>query len=95
MGERNDSLELSSGSTLTGAEKKLKRFILTCGFKQYGVHIGAAKQPLLESDPLLENGAAGASWPPIFYYEQQRILAAGNGLPPLWRTFWGTPEGTS
>lgn len=61
---------------LAGAEKKLKRFILTCGFKQYGVHIGAAKQPLLESDPLLENGAAGAFWPPIFYYEQQRILAA-------------------
>jgi hypothetical protein len=63
--------------TLTGAKKNLKRFILTYSFKQYTiVHISAAKQPLLESDPLLENSAAGALWPPIFYYEQQRILAA-------------------
>ncbi|KAL1952799.1 hypothetical protein VTO42DRAFT_4243 [Malbranchea cinnamomea] len=55
----------------TGAIKQLKRFILTCGFKQYGVHLGNAKQPVLEDDPLLE----GSGWPPIFYYEQQRVLA--------------------
>ncbi|KAF9887794.1 hypothetical protein FE257_009600 [Aspergillus nanangensis] len=60
---------------LTGAIRNIKRFILTCGFKQYGVHIGQAKQPLLETDPLLENQAGGVSWPPIFYYDQQRILA--------------------
>jgi nucleoside-diphosphate-sugar epimerase len=58
----------------TGADKKIKRFILTCGFKQYGVHLGQAKQPFVEDDPLLEN-IKGASWPPIFYYEQQKILA--------------------
>lgn len=61
--------------TRTGAFLKIKRFILTCGFKQYGVHIGPAKQPLLENDPLLEKGAGGVQWPPIFYYEQQRMLA--------------------
>ncbi|CAG8932898.1 unnamed protein product [Penicillium salamii] len=60
---------------LNGSAKKIKRFILTCGFKQYGVHIGPGKQPLLEDDPLLENNAGGVSWPPIFYYPQQRVLA--------------------
>lgn len=60
---------------LTGAVRCIKRFILTCGFKQYGVHIGPAKQPLLEDDPILEGEAGGVSWPPIFYYKQQRILA--------------------
>ncbi|KAJ5665660.1 NAD dependent epimerase/dehydratase family protein [Penicillium maclennaniae] len=65
---------------VTGADKKLKRFILTCGFKQYGVHFGQAKQPFLEDDPLLEN-IEGANLPPIFYYEQQRVLieAAAKG----------------
>lgn len=60
---------------VTGATKKIKRFILTCGFKQYGVHIGQGKQPFLEEDPLLEKDAGGVSWPPIFYYGQQQILA--------------------
>ncbi|PLB48714.1 NAD(P)-binding protein [Aspergillus steynii IBT 23096] len=60
---------------ISGANKSIKRFILTCGFKQYGVHIGQAKQPFLEDDPLPENNAGGVSWPTIFYYEQQRILA--------------------
>ncbi|KAJ5091045.1 NAD(P)-binding protein [Penicillium alfredii] len=62
------------GLEFSGAAGKIKRFILTCGFKQYGVHIGQSKQPLLEDDPLLENGAGGAQWPLIFYYDQQRIL---------------------
>ena len=53
---------------ITGAVKKLKRFVLTCGFKQYGVHLGQPKQPLLESDPPLENGFGGISWPTNFYY---------------------------
>lgn len=60
---------------ITGAVKKLKRFVLTCGFKQYGVHLGHSKQPLLESDPPLENGLGGVSWQTNFYYHQQRILA--------------------
>lgn len=58
-----------------GAEKQLQRFVLTCGFKQYGVHLGRVKQPLVEDDPLLQNNAGGVSWPPIFYYTQQQILA--------------------
>ncbi|AFR97545.1 NAD dependent epimerase/dehydratase family protein [Cryptococcus neoformans C23] len=32
---------------LTGAIEHLKRFILTCGFKHYGVHLGNCKQPNL------------------------------------------------
>jgi len=60
---------------VSGAVKKLKRFILTCGFKQYGVHLGHPKQPLLESDPPLENGFGGIAWQTNFYYDQQRILA--------------------
>lgn len=67
--------------TVTGADRRIKRFILTCGLKQYGVHLGQGKQPFLEDDPLLPNSKGGDSWPPIFYYEQQRILAeaAVNG----------------
>lgn len=60
---------------ITVATKKIKRFILTCVFKQYGIHLGQAEQPLLEDDPLLENNVGGVHWPPIFYYEQQKILA--------------------
>ena len=56
---------------LTGASKKVKRIILTCGAKQYGVHLGAPKNPMEESDPWIE----GHGWPPNFYYNQQRILA--------------------
>ncbi|KAH8424782.1 SDR family oxidoreductase [Aspergillus melleus] len=56
--------------TLTGAEKKLKRVILTTGAKHYGVHLGPAKVPMEESDPWVE----GEGRPPNFYYRQQRIL---------------------
>jgi nucleoside-diphosphate-sugar epimerase len=59
---------------ITGATKPLKRFILTCGFKHYGVHLGHCKQPLAEDDPLLVKDQSDISWPPIFYYEQERIL---------------------
>ncbi|KAL3483252.1 NAD(P)-binding protein [Aspergillus germanicus] len=58
-----------------GATKTLKRFILTCGFKQYGVHLGNTKQPMFEDDPLLEGKFGGVEWPPNFYYVQQRILS--------------------
>ncbi|KAL4978269.1 hypothetical protein BDW66DRAFT_158351 [Aspergillus desertorum] len=61
---------------LTGEIKTLKRFILTCGFKHYGVHLGRCKQPLHEDDPLIQKETSGLDWPPIFYYEQQRVLAA-------------------
>ncbi|KUL81342.1 hypothetical protein ZTR_09932 [Talaromyces verruculosus] len=59
---------------MTGATKTLKRFILTCGFKHYGVHLGHCKQPLREDDPLLAEDQGVISWPLIFYYEQERIL---------------------
>lgn len=67
--------------TVTGADKRIRRFILTCGLKQYGVHLGRNKQPFLEDDPLLADAEGRDSWPPIFYYDQQRILAeaAVNG----------------
>lgn len=60
----------------TGAIQKLKRFVLTCGFKQYGVHLGLPKQPMIEEDPLIEKNIGGVDWPANFYYEQQRILEA-------------------
>ncbi|KAF7588181.1 hypothetical protein BBP40_006088 [Aspergillus hancockii] len=59
---------------ITGAIKRLKRFVLTWDFKHYGVHLGHCKQPLVEDDPSLEKNQGGVPWPPIFYYEQQRIL---------------------
>lgn len=67
---------------ITGAVKQLKRFILTCGFKHYGVHQGLTKQPLEESDPRLQGDMGnGKRWPSNFYYTQQQILeeAAATG----------------
>ncbi|PYI00171.1 NAD(P)-binding protein [Aspergillus ellipticus CBS 707.79] len=59
----------------SGAIKYLKRFVLTAGFKHYGVHLGHCKQPLREDASWQEDTTSGISWPPIFYYEQERILA--------------------
>lgn len=56
---------------MTGASTKLKRVILVCGAKQYGVHLGAPRNPMEESDRWIE----GPGRPPNFYYHQQRILA--------------------
>lgn len=58
--------------TITGAQKKLKRVLLTTGAKHYGVHLGPVKCPMVESDPWIE----GEGRPPNFYYTQQRILAS-------------------
>jgi hypothetical protein len=55
---------------ITGAVKKLKRVLLVTGGKQYGVHLGEVKNPMLESDPWLK----GDQWPPNFYYRQQESL---------------------
>jgi nucleoside-diphosphate-sugar epimerase len=62
---------------INGADKKLKRVILTTGAKQYGVHLGPVKCPMEETDPWID----GPNRPPNFYYTQQRILhaAANNG----------------
>lgn len=54
----------------TDAIRMVERFVLLTGAKQYGVHLGAPKQPMLESDPWLTD----SKWPPNFYYHQQDIL---------------------
>ncbi|KAL2015073.1 hypothetical protein VTK56DRAFT_6408 [Thermocarpiscus australiensis] len=54
----------------TGATKTLKRILLVTGCKQYGVHLGQAKNPMVETDPWLRD----APFPPNFYYRQQDIL---------------------
>ncbi|KAF2869075.1 hypothetical protein BDV95DRAFT_630233 [Massariosphaeria phaeospora] len=56
----------------TGAVQDVKRIVLVTGAKQYGVHLGTPKNPMLEDDPWL----TGSEWPPNFYYNQQNILHA-------------------
>jgi nucleoside-diphosphate-sugar epimerase len=55
----------------TGAINDVKRIILVCGAKQYGVHLGMPKQPMTEDAPWLTDSE---KWPPNFYYNQQNIL---------------------
>ena len=59
--------------SITGALKSVKRIVLTCGLKQYGVHLGQAKQPMHEEDAPLAPGGEN-KWPENFYYTQQEIL---------------------
>jgi nucleoside-diphosphate-sugar epimerase len=54
----------------TGAVEDVKRIILVTGAKQYGVHLGVPKNPMLEDDPWLTD----ERYPPNFYYNQQNIL---------------------
>ncbi|KAF3033832.1 hypothetical protein E8E12_005142 [Didymella heteroderae] len=54
----------------TGAVAGIDRIVLVTGAKQYGLHLGAVKNPMLESDPWLTD----SKWPPNFYYNQQNIL---------------------
>lgn len=64
---------------ISGAEKRLKRVVLTTGAKHYGVHLGPVKVPMEEEDPWVEEGEGR---PVNFYYRQQRILkdvAGGRG----------------
>lgn len=49
---------------------KLKRIVLVCGLKHYGVHLGNPKQPMEENDPWLPEPPT----PSNFYYRQQRSL---------------------
>ncbi|KAF5963193.1 hypothetical protein FBULB1_13566 [Fusarium bulbicola] len=55
----------------SGMDKKLKRFLLVTGAKQYGVHLGPVKNPMVESDPWQTDQS---TFPPNFYYRQQDIL---------------------
>ncbi|KAI1334093.1 NAD dependent epimerase/dehydratase family protein [Xylariaceae sp. FL0016] len=70
-----------AGLTKAGQMVKLKRFILTCGLKQYGVHLGRPKNPMREDDDASLFWLEQADRPPNFYYVQQRILekAADDG----------------
>ncbi|KAL1850907.1 hypothetical protein Plec18170_006744 [Paecilomyces lecythidis] len=61
---------------ISGAEKKLKRVVLTTGAKHYGVHLGPVKLPMEEDDPWVEEGEGR---PVNFYYRQQRILKEVSG----------------
>jgi hypothetical protein len=58
--------------TTNGVTPQLKRIVLVTGAKQYGVHLGATKNPMEEGDPWLRD----KQWPPNFYYHQQDILHA-------------------
>ncbi|ROT39607.1 hypothetical protein SODALDRAFT_274784 [Sodiomyces alkalinus F11] len=58
----------------TGAASSLKRIVLVTGCKQYGVHLGPVKNPMLETDPWLRGGGDRTSFPPNFYYRQQDIV---------------------
>jgi nucleoside-diphosphate-sugar epimerase len=60
-----------SALSKTGAINDVKRIILVCGAKQYGVHLGMPKQPMKEDAPWLTDTS---KWPPNFYYNQQSIL---------------------
>lgn len=61
---------------ITGAISKIKRIVLVTGCKQYGVHLGQPKNPMLETDPWLRDES---KWPPNFYYRQQDILRSFCG----------------
>ncbi len=39
---------------LNGAHRRIKRFILVCGAKNYGVHLGRVQIPMEETDPWYE-----------------------------------------
>ncbi|KAK0632936.1 hypothetical protein B0T14DRAFT_533237 [Immersiella caudata] len=49
-----------------------ERIIRMTGAKQYGVHLGQPKNPMIESDPWLRD----SKWPPHFYYRQQDTLTS-------------------
>ena len=55
---------------LTGAIKNVKRVILVTGAKQYGLHLGRPKNPMVETDPRIDR----PDRPPNFYYSQQDVL---------------------
>ncbi|KAL2356222.1 hypothetical protein BJ546DRAFT_1025067 [Cryomyces antarcticus] len=61
---------------INGADKKIKRVVLTTGAKQYGVHLGVPKNPMEESDKWL----TGPDRPPNFYYGNFMNLATSIGL---------------
>ncbi|KAI9148283.1 NAD dependent epimerase/dehydratase family protein [Paramyrothecium foliicola] len=55
---------------INGSVSNIKRIVLVCGAKQYGVHLGQVKGPMEENDPWLPE----PPFPQNFYYRQQRVL---------------------
>ncbi|ETS75802.1 hypothetical protein PFICI_12746 [Pestalotiopsis fici W106-1] len=55
---------------INGNASGVKRFVLVCGAKQYGVALGRTKVPMVEGDPWMPE----PPFPPNFYYRQQHIL---------------------
>ncbi|KAG9186816.1 hypothetical protein G6011_09924 [Alternaria panax] len=55
-------------ASLPKAELKPKRILLQTGGKNYGMHIGRGRQPVIESDPQPKHLS------PNFYYHQEDIL---------------------
>lgn len=58
----------------TGQMVELQCFVLICGLKQYGVHLGQPKNPMREDDAPSLFWLEQEDRPPNFYYTQQRIL---------------------
>jgi nucleoside-diphosphate-sugar epimerase len=71
---------------LTGAAKNIKRFILTTGGKQYGVHFGRPKNPMSESDHWLTNPS---------YPSKKQKRSVSNGQSPTPTTSSVSPKETS
>ncbi|KAI3317297.1 NAD(P)-binding protein [Xylariaceae sp. AK1471] len=77
----------------TGQIVNLQCFVLTCGLKQYGVHLGQPKNPLREDDPASIVWLEQEDRPPNFYYTQQRILEkAANDDKNTWSWTVTYPE---
>ncbi|KAK3899412.1 Iridoid synthase [Staphylotrichum tortipilum] len=58
--------------TALPSPSKTHRMLLVNGSKQYGIHLGQPKNPMIETDPWLTSPA----FPPNFYYRQQTILTS-------------------
>ncbi|CAJ2507167.1 Uu.00g083530.m01.CDS01 [Anthostomella pinea] len=63
-----------NSAMLTNFLAALQSFVLTCGLKQYGVHLGQPKNPMREDDDPALFWLEQGDRPPNFYYAQQRIL---------------------
>lgn len=83
--EVNSALLRNFLGALPLAGLKPKRFLLQTGAKNYGVHLGAALNPAVESDPRVE-------LEPNFYYPQEDMLweyckeegVGWNVIRPAW-----------
>jgi len=80
----------------TGAIKKVKRIILTTGVKQYGLHLGAIKNPMQDSDPesLVLIGPRTSTTICKTSSKPKQRRRAGIGLSHTPMMSWGLPKTT-